>query len=53
MAGTDWIEDVERWLEPFVARLGHKARRRMCPLYRRPNMRSMMLRRRCAARLIG
>ena len=33
MAGTDWIEDVERWLEPFVERLGHKARRRMCPLY--------------------
>ena len=22
MAGTDWIEDVERWLEPFVERLG-------------------------------
>jgi SRSO17 transposase len=33
MAGTNWIEDVERWLEPFVERLGHKARRRMCPLY--------------------
>src|SRR4029450_14131158 len=34
MAGRDWIEDdVERWLEPFVRRLGHKARRRMCPLY--------------------
>lgn len=33
MLGTDWIEDLDRWLEPFVARLGHKARRRMCPLY--------------------
>src|SRR3954469_984400 len=33
IAGTNWIEDVERWLEPFVERLGHKARRRMCPLY--------------------
>jgi SRSO17 transposase len=22
-----------RWLKPFVDRLGHKARRRMCPLY--------------------
>ena len=26
-------EDLERWLAPFLARLGHKARRRMCPLY--------------------
>src|SRR6516162_8430797 len=25
--------DLERWLAPFLARLGHKARRRMCPLY--------------------
>ena len=33
MVGTVWIEDLERWLEPFVAGLGHKARRRMCPLY--------------------
>jgi SRSO17 transposase len=33
MAGADWIADLERWLEPFVAGLGHKARRRMCPLY--------------------
>ncbi|TQF76206.1 transposase, partial [Elioraea sp. Yellowstone] len=23
----------ERWLAPFLERLGHKARRRMCPLY--------------------
>src|ERR1700721_3601264 len=25
--------DLERWLAPFLARLGQKARRRMCPLY--------------------
>lgn len=31
MAG--WNEELSRWLAPFVARLGHKARRRMCPLY--------------------
>ncbi len=29
----DWREDLSAWLKPFVARLGHKARRRMCPLY--------------------
>ena len=29
----DWTIELERWLEPFVAGLGHKARRRMCPLY--------------------
>jgi SRSO17 transposase len=28
-----WNGDLERWLAPFLARLGHKARRRMCPLY--------------------
>lgn len=28
-----WSEELERWLEPFLARLEHKARRRMCPLY--------------------
>jgi len=26
-------EDLERWLEPFTARLSHQARRRMLPLY--------------------
>src|ERR1700691_6378575 len=31
MAG--WNGDLERWLAPFLARLGHEARRRMCPLY--------------------
>src|ERR1700754_3288470 len=33
MAESDWTEDLERWLEPFVERLGHKARRRMCRCY--------------------
>ena len=28
-----WNDDLSLWLEPFLARLGHKARRRMCPLY--------------------
>jgi SRSO17 transposase len=30
---TDWTEDLERWLAPFLSALGHKARRRMCPAY--------------------
>ena len=25
--------ELERWLEPFLTRLAHKTRRRMCPLY--------------------
>ena len=29
----DWNEELGRWLKPVVDRLGHKARRRMCPLY--------------------
>jgi SRSO17 transposase len=29
----DWKEELGRFLRPFVARLGHKARRQMCPLY--------------------
>jgi SRSO17 transposase len=35
MAGRtlDWKDELGRWLKPFLARLGHKARRRMCPLY--------------------
>src|SRR6187401_1437140 len=35
MAGksSDWSDELEHWLEPFLNRLGHKARRRMCPLY--------------------
>ena len=31
MAG--WEDELERWLRPFLDRLGHKTRRRMCPLY--------------------
>lgn len=30
---ADWREDLERWLEPFLSGLGHKAQRRMCPAY--------------------
>jgi SRSO17 transposase len=35
MAGgrVDWTDELARWLEPFLARLGNKTRRRMCPLY--------------------
>src|SRR2546421_5457042 len=29
----DWNEELGRWLKPFLDRLGHKARRQMCPLY--------------------
>ena len=29
----DWHDELEDWLEPFLTRLGHKAQRRMCPLY--------------------
>jgi SRSO17 transposase len=28
-----WKDELERWLEPFLDRLGHRTRRRMCPLY--------------------
>lgn len=31
--GADWLEDLERWLAPFLAGLSHRARRRMCPPY--------------------
>jgi SRSO17 transposase len=30
---SDWQEELGRFLKPFLARLGHKARRQMCPLY--------------------
>jgi SRSO17 transposase len=35
MTGTrsDWGSGLQAWLAPFLERLGHKARRRMCPLY--------------------
>jgi SRSO17 transposase len=29
----DWQDELRRWLGPFLSHLGHKARRRMCPLY--------------------
>jgi len=29
----DWTEELGRWLKPFLDRLGHKARRQMCPRY--------------------
>jgi SRSO17 transposase len=32
-AGSDWSDELERWLQPFLDRLGNKSRRRMCPLY--------------------
>src|SRR3974390_1593833 len=35
MAGTraGWECERGRWLKPFLERLGHKARQRLCPLY--------------------
>ena len=30
---SDWREELDRWLKPFLDRLGHKTRRQMCPLY--------------------
>jgi SRSO17 transposase len=33
MLRSDWKEELGRWLKPFLDRLGHKARRQMCPLY--------------------
>jgi SRSO17 transposase len=30
---SNWREELGRFLNPFLARLGHKARRRMCPLH--------------------
>ena len=30
---TDWQDDLERWLEPYLRGLGNKTRRRMCPAY--------------------
>src|SRR5215475_13588989 len=29
----DWKEELGHFLKPFLNRLGHKARRQMCPLY--------------------
>ena len=30
---SGWKVELAQWLKPFLDRLGHKARRRMCPLY--------------------
>lgn len=30
---SDWTDELKRWLAPFLARLGHKAGRQMCPRY--------------------
>src|ERR1700690_88272 len=30
---AEWRDELGRWLAPFVGWFGHKARRRMCPLY--------------------
>jgi SRSO17 transposase len=30
---SHWQGELGRWLKPFLDRLDHKARRRMCPLY--------------------
>ena len=32
-ARSDWEDELGRWLKPFLERLSHKARQRMCPLY--------------------
>jgi SRSO17 transposase len=32
-AGSDWTEELERWLTPFLEHLGNKTRRQMCPRY--------------------
>jgi SRSO17 transposase len=31
--GSAWRGELEHWLTPFLAALGHKARARMCPAY--------------------
>lgn len=30
---SGWNDELDEWLRPFLGHLGHKARRRMCPLY--------------------
>ena len=30
---ADWREELSGWLASFLNKLGHKARRRLCPLY--------------------
>ena len=33
MSEGSWRSDLELWLAPFLSRLGHPARRAMCPAY--------------------
>src|SRR3712207_3801007 len=33
MADADWREELDGWLEPFLAVLGHEKRRRWAPVY--------------------
>lgn len=34
MAGLEnWDAEIRTWLSPFLVKLGHKARRQMCPVY--------------------
>ena len=33
MVGIAWREDLDGWLEPFLARLKHEKRRRWAPVY--------------------
>ena len=30
---SDWKGELERFLKPFLAQLGHKAPRKICPVY--------------------
>ena len=30
---SHWEDELRSWLKPFLDHLGHKGRRRMCPLY--------------------
>ena len=30
---AEWEDELERWLMPFLDRLGHKTRQWMCPMY--------------------
>jgi hypothetical protein len=35
MTEADWRAELDGWLEPFLARLGHEKRRRWAPVYLR------------------
>ena len=32
-AGSNWKQEIGRWMAPFLAALGHKGRRRWAPVY--------------------